>query len=1099
MSTVTRFADLDRSLHVGVVLMGGVTELLDVAVIDMISGLDKQFIKTIPGVPEELRAQAIDVVFHWVSEAGPATPSRLNCGITLVPTDSFEDCPHLDIVVMGAHLAGYVPTATELAFVRRTYETCSAFIAICGGVQVPLMAGLLDGKKATGPRFLLDMFRQQAPATEWLEKRWVRDGKMWTSGALLNGLDLMHAFAHEHWGNVSGDEESLVGFSCKITAWPNRDIDYKDTRRFGGDGGALRLGGAYSKRGGGPNGHFDGRRRHDTATNNRYNYANLPKENEKLQKFYDELLQLPEEERAEFWTAYQRELPNSFRFCGSKGHASEVMKLMETRYIPEITEIAYEGQPVDPPKAVPWYPDLLAWWMTTPKNVVRKFPPFAKFQKFLVSETSVGNISRQEVVSMIPPLVLDVKPGMTVLDMCAAPGSKASQLLEMIHVGEEARISNFMKNFSGDQSADTAPTVEDGADLEVDAGDDGRATGMLIANDAEYKRCHMLVHQLKRLSSPNLIVTNHDATLYPSIRIPSSDPNTNAYLKFDRILADVPCSGDGTLRKNVNLWREWVPGSALGLHLTQTRILVRALQMLKVGGKMVYSTCSMNPVENESVINAAIDRCGGLNNVDILDSSDKLPGLKRRPGMKTWKVMDKSGRVWNNWEEVEGQLEVKDGKSLTGKLSKTMFPSGTDLPLERCMRIYPHLQDTGGFFIVVLQKKAEFKAKPETDLAGTTPANGETTASTPNVTEGKRPREDEDIEGQAASKKPKTEASEQPAASEDVNMIDQPKEESTAPAETNVAETVQQEEPEAKETATSSESQVSKPVPNQNTPVNQGKKKKEGPYEEPFKYLPADHSVIKSVKDFYKFSDRFPLDRFMVRNAMGEPAKAIYYTSELVRDILVANEGRGVRFVHGGVKMFMKQDAPSAEVCGWRIQSEGMRILHGYVGPERIIYLNKKETLRKLLIEMFPKLADGGWKSLGEVGEAALKIGLGCCVLRIEPGPEDQDMERMALPLWKSFHSVNLMLPKEDRSAMLLRIFNETAVLLNLGLSKDKAEAGKEEEGDAATNDENSEVKEESVVADVEEESKEEAQDTEEGGAKLETAEEPIKAESSNA
>lgn len=204
------------------------TELLDVAVIDMISGLDKQFIKTIPGVPEELRAQAIDVVFHWVSEAGPATPSRLNCGITLVPTDSFEDCPHLDIVVMGAHLAGYVPTATELAFVRRTYETCSAFIAICGGVQVPLMAGLLDGKKATGPRFLLDMFRQQAPATEWLEKRWVRDGKMWTSGALLNGLDLMHAFAHEHWGNVSGDEESLVGFSCKITAWPNHDIDYKD-------------------------------------------------------------------------------------------------------------------------------------------------------------------------------------------------------------------------------------------------------------------------------------------------------------------------------------------------------------------------------------------------------------------------------------------------------------------------------------------------------------------------------------------------------------------------------------------------------------------------------------------------------------------------------------------------------------------------------------------------------------------------------------------------------------------------------------------------------------------------------------------------------
>lgn len=840
-----------------------------------------------------------------------------------------------------------------------------------------------------------------------------------------------------------------------------------------------------NKRGGGPGGHFDGRRRHDTATNNRYNYTNLPKENERLQKFYDELLGLPEEERAEFWTAYQRELPNSFRFCGSKGHASEVMKLMQTRYIPEITEIAYEGQPVDPPKAVPWFPDLLAWWMTTPKNVVRKFPPFAKFQKFLVSETSVGNISRQEVVSMIPPLVLDVRPGMTVLDMCAAPGSKASQLLEMLHIGEEARIIKFMEGFTGVKSSADVPAGEQAAaDLEVDAGDDGRATGMLIANDAEYKRCHMLVHQLKRLSSPNLIVTNHDATLYPSIRIPNSDPNTNAYLKFDRILADVPCSGDGTLRKNVNLWREWVPGSALGLHLTQIRILVRALQMLKVGGKMVYSTCSMNPVENESVINAAIDRCGGIETVAILDSSDELPGLQRRPGLKTWKVMDKAGRVWNNWEEVEGELEVKDGKSLTGKLSKTMFPSGTDLPLERCMRVYPHLQDTGGFFIVVLEKKAEFKAKPEQQVSSTVPANGETTTSKPNGAEGKRPREEEDAEEQAASKKPKTDADLQPAASEEVEMLDQPKAEAPTPTEPKVVEMTKQEEPETKADATPSVVQIGRPGPTQDNQVNQGRKKKEGPYEEPFKYLPADHSVIQKVKDFYKLSDRFPLDRFMVRNAMGEPAKAIYYTSELVRDILVANEGRGVRFVHGGVKMFMKQDAPSAEVCGWRIQSEGMRILHGYVGPERVIYLNKKETLRKLLVEMFPKLADEGWKDLGEVGEPALKIGLGCCVLRIEPGPDDQDMERMALPLWKSFHSLNLMLPKEDRSAMLLRIFNETTVLLNLGLARDKP--SKQEEGDEAVKDENGDMQQESELVGGEGEHQD---------AEVEATEVPVEAE----
>ncbi|CRK25777.1 hypothetical protein BN1708_018185, partial [Verticillium longisporum] len=76
-------------------------------------------------------------------------------------------------------------------------------------------------------------------------------------------------------------------------------------------------------------------------------------------------------------------------------------------------------------------------------------------------------------------------------------------------------------------------------------------------------------------------------------------------MKFDRILADVPCSGDGTMRKNMNLWKDWNPNSALGLHTTQIRILVRALTMLKPGGRVVYSTCSMNPVENEASAIAA--------------------------------------------------------------------------------------------------------------------------------------------------------------------------------------------------------------------------------------------------------------------------------------------------------------------------------------------------------------------------------------------------------------------------------------------------------------------------------------------------------------
>lgn len=697
---------------------------------------------------------------------------------------------------------------------------------------------------------------------------------------------------------------------------------------------------------------------------------------------------------------------------------------------------------------VAWYPDELAWWMTTPKNVVRKFPPFAAFQKFLVSETSVGNISRQEVVSMIPPMLMDLQPGMTVLDMCAAPGSKSAQLLEMIHVGEESRVRKVLRQFAQEDGLvlgdETKEELE--ADLAADPSDQGRATGLLIANDADYKRGHMLVHQLKRLSSPNLLVTNHDATQFPSIKLPPSPntPHKPNYLKFDRILADVPCSGDGTLRKNANLWKDWQPGSALGLHATQIRILVRALQLLKVGGRVVYSTCSMNPVENESVIASAIERCGGPEAVEIVDCSEQLPNLKRAPGMKEWKIMDKGNRIWSTWEEVEKFSKEENEGVIPGRVSQTMFPKregseAFNLPLERCMRVYSHMQDTGGFFITVLQKKTEFKAKNENErkAAPVATANGddktpateaEKTAETEAAPEAEKPADTE----------PAADSAE--AATEDVKMEDangtsnkRPLEEESTEAEAN-----------KKIKTDANSSAAATPAAPKPDPTHK-QQKKGGPVEEPFKYLDPSHPTIQNIIDFYKLSPRFPTNRYMVRNEMGEPAKAIYYTTELTRDILTENEGRGIKIIHGGVRMFMKQDAPSAEVCRWRIQSEGMPILQGYVGEPRVIRLRNKETLRKLLIEMFPKINEDGWRTFDEIGERVRDVGMGCCVLRVEPDGTDPDFsEGMALPLWKSIHSLNLMLPKEDRAAMLLRIFNDTTPLVNIAQQLQKnAEAAK--------------------------------------------------------
>jgi transcriptional regulator GlxA family with amidase domain len=129
---------------------------------------------------------------------------------------------------MGAHSYGYVPTPAELAFIRTAHASSTAFLTICGGFMAPLQAGIFEGKTVTAPREMLGFLRAAHPGVEWLEKRWVRDGKLWTSGALLNGEDMVTAFALEHWGRGEG---SLAQWLADLGAWPSRDVDYKDAAK----------------------------------------------------------------------------------------------------------------------------------------------------------------------------------------------------------------------------------------------------------------------------------------------------------------------------------------------------------------------------------------------------------------------------------------------------------------------------------------------------------------------------------------------------------------------------------------------------------------------------------------------------------------------------------------------------------------------------------------------------------------------------------------------------------------------------------------------------------------------------------------------------
>jgi transcriptional regulator GlxA family with amidase domain len=133
--------------------------------------------------------------------------------------DSFETCPPLDIVLIGAYLPDYSPTEAELAFIRKAHDNCLAFLTICGGFMPAQLAGILVGKTATAPRFWVPKLQKEDPRTTWVDKRYVRDGKIWTSGALLNGLDMMREFMLENW-------PELTKVSISLGGWPVRDVEY---------------------------------------------------------------------------------------------------------------------------------------------------------------------------------------------------------------------------------------------------------------------------------------------------------------------------------------------------------------------------------------------------------------------------------------------------------------------------------------------------------------------------------------------------------------------------------------------------------------------------------------------------------------------------------------------------------------------------------------------------------------------------------------------------------------------------------------------------------------------------------------------------------
>ncbi|XP_030496373.2 uncharacterized protein LOC115712258 [Cannabis sativa] len=768
-------------------------------------------------------------------------------------------------------------------------------------------------------------------------------------------------------------------------------------------------------------------------------------------------------------------LPAAFRINSSSQFYKEIRHQLENDFMTSLQSEVSEGEK-EAIKPLPWYPDNLAWHLNFSRMQLRKNQNLERFHEFLKLANEIGNITRQEAVSMVPPLLLDVSANHSVLDMCAAPGSKTFQLLEIV----------YRSSKSG-----TLPS------------------GLVVANDLDVARCHLLIHQTKRMCTANLIVTNHEAQHFPGCRLNRShfnasenvmEDSTISQLMFDRVLCDVPCSGDGTLRKAPDMWRKWHTGLGNGLHSLQIQIAMRGLTLLKVGGRMVYSTCSMNPIENEAVVSEILRKCG--ESVELLDVSNELPQLVRRPGLKTWKVRDK-GVLMASYKDVS--------KYRTDAVLPSMFPSGSsdrdanenditgkepdkedenggsdncedslcstensstaeevsNFPLERCIRILPHDQNTGAFFIAVFHKHSSLpvavQEKSNCQKEKCFGNNGPQGDLQKQVTE--------DSNGLEADYNDVTNGQFAEAARE-VDLIDKEDDAVVAPDLSVASEEqnlVVQEpgdlidnEPDLSVTSEVQNIEVTQEPSDSKSDLNKvgGKRKlqRQGKWKgvDPVIFF-KDEVTISNIKAFYGIDESFPLTgHLVVRNLDNNHVKRIYYISKSVKDVLQLNlsVGQQLKIASIGLKMFERQTSRegSSAPCIFRISSEGLPVILPYV-TKQILYASPVD-FKHLLQYKSIKFADF---VDAEFGKKVSELLLGSCVIvlgkdgQATSSPIQVDESTIAISCWKGKASLTVMVNAVDcqemleRTSALIEIEKESAVKEDR--SPSRSESGVDEKG----------------------------------------------------
>ncbi len=246
----------------------------------------------------------------------------------------------------------------------------------------------------------------------------------------------------------------------------------------------------------------------------------------------------------------------------------------------------------------------------------------------------LGHVYIQEAASMLPVALLNPQPDEAILDMSAAPGSKTTQ------------IASAMQ---------------------------GR--GVIVANDVQEKRIWALSSNLQRSSVVNVMITRHVGQWFAK----------NMTGRFDRVLCDAPCTAQGTVRKDSDALSYCSADNTEKMCKIQKELLESAIHATKIGGTIVYSTCTLTPEENEGVVLEMLRRFP--DQIEVVDPREEGLGLGFGLGEDGFDVS----------KAIEDSYKVQ--KSLSPN-SQVLIP---------CLRLWPQTYDTEGFFSVLIRKIAATK------------------------------------------------------------------------------------------------------------------------------------------------------------------------------------------------------------------------------------------------------------------------------------------------------------------------------------------------------------------------------------------------------